>query len=180
MLDIILLVIIGLCLFEGLRRGLLRQLVELGGLIAAFILAAQFGVAFGKLLSGVLKLENYASTLNNPLLDVDSVANILYNVLGYVAVFLLVLIASRILAIVLNGVAKLPLIGTADKIGGIVAGLVKGALIALAANWGLDLLPIPFITDAVASSHVSQFFLGIAPGLYQQLRDLLGAGLLFA
>ena len=177
-LDIILVSIIGISIFEGLRRGLTRQLLELGGVIAAFIIASRHGVAFGQVLSGILKFEGYAESLNNPLLNVEAVADVLYNSLGYFLLFIIVLIATRFLAIALGTVAKLPVIGTVDKLGGLVAGLLKGALIALVVVWILNILPIPSMTSAVEASKTAQIFLSIAPGLYQRLSDMIGAGLL--
>jgi uncharacterized membrane protein required for colicin V production len=178
LLDIILAFILGISIFEGLRRGLTRQLMELGGIIAAFIIASRHGVAFGQVLSGILKLEEYASTLNNPFLNVDAVATILYNSLGYFLLFAAVLIATKLIAIALGVVAKLPVIGTVDKLGGMVAGLLKGAFIALVLVWILNLLPIPAVMEAVDSSRVAQVFLGVAPGIYQRLKDMMGAGLM--
>ena len=61
LLDIILLIVIGLSALEGLKRGLIKLLVQLGGVIAAFIVASRYGVAFGQTLSGVLKIEDYAA-----------------------------------------------------------------------------------------------------------------------
>lgn len=176
-LDIILLVVIGLCMIDGLKRGLSRQLLELGGVVAAFIIASRYGVALGQVLSRVLKLENYASTLDNPFLNVDAVATTLYNALGYILLFIAVVITARLLAVAVGAVAKLPVIGTADKAGGLAVGFLKGALIVLVAVWILNLLPIPQVAKAVESSKIAHVFLAVAPGLYQRLRDLIGAGL---
>lgn len=175
LLDIILLIVIGLSVFEGLKRGLIRALVQLGGFIAAFVVASRYGVAFGQTLSGVLKVEEYAASLDVPYLNVDSVANILYNVLGYILLFFGVLLAAWLLSILLGAVAKVPVLGAMDKVGGLVVGLLRGCLIVLVVVWILNLLPIPWITGAVESSLIAQALLGLAPGLYQRLRDIIGA-----
>lgn len=176
-LDIVLLAVIGLSIFEGLKKGLTRQLLELGGLIIAYLVASSYGSAFGEVLSGVLKPENYAANISNPFLNVDSILVILYNALGYFVLFIAVLIATRFLAIALGSVVKVPVIGTVDKFGGLGVGIIKGVLIALVLVWVLNLLPIPSIEEVVESSRTAQTFLNIAPGLFRHLRDAISAGL---
>jgi len=178
LLDIILLIIIGLSVFEGIKRGLIRQLIQLAGVIAAFVIASRYGVALGQMLSGVLKFEEYAASLNTPFLNPEAVASILYNALGYIILFFAVLLAAWIIAAVVGTVAKLPVLGAMDKVGGLAIGLIRGALIVLVAVWILNLLPIPSIESAVQSSQIAQVLLGVAPGLYQRLRDLIGSGFL--
>ncbi|MGI6364980.1 MAG: CvpA family protein [Bacillota bacterium] len=175
LLDIILLIVIGLSALEGLKRGLIKLLVQLGGVIAAFIVASRYGVAFGQTLSGVLKIEDYAASLESPFLNVDAVANILYNSLGYIILFFAVLLAAWLISIILGAVGKAPVLGAMDRVGGLVVGLLRGCLIVLVAVWILNLLPIPWAETAVQSSQIAQTFLSIAPGLYQRLRAMIGA-----
>lgn len=177
LLDLTLLVVIALCIFEGLRRGLVKQLLDLAGVIIAFIVASRYGALLGEKLT-VLKLEKYAETLNSPFLNVETISEILYNSLGYILVFLGVLIAVRLLTVVLEAVTKLPVLGTLDKIGGLAVGAIKGCLIALAAVWILNLLPVPSVMLAVQSSGIAQKFLEVAPGLYQRVRDIISSGML--
>lgn len=175
-LDIILLVVIGLSVFGGLKSGLIKQLIQLGGIIVAFVLASLYGVAFGQLLSGALNLETFAASLNTPFLDVGAVANVLYNSLGYIVLFFAVLLAAWLIAKVVGTVAKLPVLGTLDRIGGLGLGLLRGALIALVAVWILNLLPIPWTENAIDSSSIASFLLSVAPGLYQRLAEMIGVG----
>ncbi len=176
LLDILLLIVIGLSVFEGLKRGLIRQLIQLGGFIAAYIVASRYGAAFGQTLSDVLKFEEYAASLEVPYLNVNEVSNILSNALGYIILFFAVLLAAWLLSILLGAVTKMPVLGAMDRVGGLVVGLLRGALIVLVMVWILNLLPIPWIDGAVESSKIAQVFLGVAPGIYQRLRDIVGVG----
>ena len=81
-------------------------------------------MAFGQTLSGVLKIEDYAASLESPFLNVDAVANILYNSLGYIILFFAVLLAAWLISIILGAVGKAPVLGAMDRVGGLVVGLL--------------------------------------------------------
>lgn len=185
LLDIIILLFIGVSVVAGFKRGLVKQLLELVGIVIALVVAARYGVAFGQKLSGFLNLEKFATNITARILDVDpsglvadvvinsvpSITELLYNFLGYVLLFFLTLGAVKLLAFLLEAVTKLPVLGTVDKVAGVVLGLIKGFLIALVAVWILNLLPIPWAMEAMESSTVAQTLLSIAPGLYERIFD---------
>lgn len=185
LLDIIILLFIGVSVVAGFKRGLVKQLLELVGIVIAFIVAARYGVAFGQMLSGFLNLEKFATNITARILDVDpsglvadvvissvpSITELLYNFLGYILLFFLTLGVVKLLAFLMETVTKLPVLGTVDKVAGVALGLIKGFLIALVAVWILNLLPISWAMEAMASSTVAQTLLGIAPGLYERIFD---------
>ncbi|MTI96179.1 MAG: CvpA family protein [Firmicutes bacterium] len=173
LLDIIILVLIGLSVFEGLRKGLTRQVFELVGIIAAFFLAVRFGQQAGEFISNLYNVEPYLEGLNNPLLNLENAVAFFYNGIGYLAVFVLVVIASKIAAIALSGVTKLPIVGTADRLGGLAAGLLKGLLTTLILVWVLSLLPLPAVEEAMANSPIAQGFLRTAPGIYERVQEAI-------
>lgn len=185
LLDFIILVFIGACMIGGLKRGLVRQVLELVGIVVAFIVAARYGVAFGQMLSGFLNLDNLAAKVTASVLNIDlgglvgdlvtsavpAITGLLFNFLGYILLFFLTLAAAKLLAMLIGAVAKLPVLGTVDKVAGVALGFLKGALIALAAVWILNLLPIPWAMEAMESSIAAHYLLSIAPGLYQRIFD---------
>ncbi|HOB35370.1 MAG TPA: CvpA family protein, partial [Bacillota bacterium] len=88
-MDILLVIILVLSALDGLKRGLIKQLIQLAGVIVAIVLAYKWGPALGQSLTGVLKIEERFSAIS-------AVADIVYNALGYLLVFLGVLVLARL------------------------------------------------------------------------------------
>jgi membrane protein required for colicin V production len=110
LLDLILAVLFAWFAISGIVRGLVRQLFSLGGLIAGHLAGARwYGFAQTKL---GLSFQ-YAE------------------VVGYAVVFLAAYLAVRLIGGLIEGrVRKSKLSGT-DRIAGMAAGLVKGALFSI-------------------------------------------------
>lgn len=177
-LDIAILAVVALTAFEGLRKGFTRQLLELAGIVLAFILASRYGAQVGAWLPNLFDLSNYVSSvnLNNPIIDLSGAVAGLYNGLGYIIVFFLVVSASRLAAVILSSVTSLPIIGSFDKLAGAGVGFLKGFLLVLAVVWIMSLLPIPSLSEQVDSSAGARILLNIAPSLYQRLQGVIGFG----
>jgi len=110
LLDLILAVLFAWFAISGIARGLVRQLFSLGGMIAGHLAGVRWcGLAQAKL---GLSFQ-YAE------------------VVGYAVVFLAVYLAVRLIGGLIEGrVRKSKLSGT-DRIAGMAAGLVKGALFSI-------------------------------------------------
>jgi len=179
-MDLILLAIIVFCVWGGLKSGLIKQLLDLVGVVIALFVAARYGAAFGQKLSGYIDLEKIAARFIVGKTEGGLVSGIvegampkiiggLQDILGYILLFFLVLGIVKLAALVLGMVFKLPVLGAVDKVGGMVLGLLKGGLIALVTVWILNLLPIPWVMENMESSIVARTLLGVAPGLYKQV-----------
>lgn len=170
-MDILLVIILVLSALDGLKRGLIKQLIQLAGVIVAIVLAYKWGPALGQSLTGVLKIEERFSAIS-------AVADIVYNALGYLLVFLGVLVLARLAAVAVGSIARVPVLGAMDKLGGLVVGAVRGALIVLALVWVLNVVPIPSLENAVGSSGIARAFLQVAPRLYQHIKEVINPQLL--
>lgn len=154
--DIILIVVLALATFLGLRRGIISMVIPLVGLIIGIILAGQHCGTVG----GWLPIENpeYAGWA------------------GYAIILVATFIAAVILASILRGFIKLILLGWIDRLGGAILGLVLGGLLcgaALAAcvKYGLGL-------DFIHGSGIAQLLLdwfpvvlGLLPQEFDEVRD---------
>lgn len=110
LLDLILAVLIAWFAVSGIVLGLVRQLFSLGGLVAAHLA----GIRYYAFAQGALGLSfQYAE------------------VVGYAIVFLAVYLAVRLIGgLIEDRVRKSKLSGT-DRLAGLAAGLVKGALFSI-------------------------------------------------
>jgi uncharacterized membrane protein required for colicin V production len=116
-LDILLLVILGLAAFQGLRMGLLGAAVTaLGGFIGWW-LAGRLGDRIGGLFSGSLSNDT------------------LVTVLSYAIIIVLALVVTRLVWRIVKPVITVVTLGLAsmvDRIGGVVLGLVLGFVVCMA------------------------------------------------
>ncbi|HOB34812.1 MAG TPA: CvpA family protein, partial [Bacillota bacterium] len=87
-------------------------------------------------------------------------------------------VLARLAAVAVGSIARVPVLGTMDKLGGLVVGAVRGALIVLALVWVLNVVPIPSLENAVGSSGIARAFLQVAPRLYQHIKEVINPQLL--
>ena len=190
--DIVILGIVALSLLMGARRGLFRTLAELVSTIAAYVIASlltgglaaaaaewlrpiaeeRLSALVSEYLSGALEkapafltagvLEEFLERAVPEAIVEQGLYNIAY-ALVFVAVFLLALIALRILIRMVDTVLKLPLLHEVNTLGGAAAGALKGAvlvglLIWLARRTGLLVSP-----EALAGSLLAPLWLRFLP-----------------
>ncbi len=190
--DIVILGIVALSLLMGARRGLFRTLAELISTIAAYVIASlltgglaaaaaewlrpiaeeRLSALVSEYLSGALEkapafltagvLEEFLERAVPEAIVEQGLYNIAY-ALVFVAVFLLALIALRILIRMVDTVLKLPLLHEVNTLGGAAAGALKGAvlvglLIWLARRTGLLVSP-----EALAGSLLAPLWLRFLP-----------------
>lgn len=147
--DYAVLCVLGLSLVVGLLRGLVREIVTLGGWIAAFLLA----IAFSGRLAGLMP---------------DSLGPLLAQLLAFGAIFAGVLIFAGLLGLALALVARSAGLGIPDRILGGAFGTARGLLIVLAAVLVAGLTPLPrepFWRDAVLSGPFETAVVALRPFL---------------
>lgn len=183
-LDLAIILIIALCVFIGIKRGAVKEIVSLVGIIVALVLAItiskigatfiynrfvgeaiyntvyeavedkvgedisttidalpeeifQIGDAIGvdiseKLESGLKEDTNLASSVSE--IVSESIAKPLVITIIQLVLFIILFVVFKVLigwlGRILNIVAKLPVIGTANKLVGGIVGLLKGVIIA--------------------------------------------------
>ena len=111
--DLLLLVLVGLLVLLGLLKGLMRLLIGIGALVAAFVLAARFhGLAAASVL-GVMDMPAPAA-----------------NLVGYLVIFLGTMLAGALTGRILRGLLKTAMLGWADRLAGAGAGLIAALLAA--------------------------------------------------
>jgi len=117
-LDIIILVVLALSAFGGLKNGLIKSLLSLIGLIVGVVLAGRFYESF----SGVL-----------PFISSERAAHIA----AFIIIFLLVVIIFAILGIILTRLVSAILLGWLNRLLGAIFSIIMGAIFiaAILAVW---------------------------------------------
>ena len=138
-LDIIILVIAGIAALIGWRIGLIRAVTSLVGIIVAIVLASQFFKEVAPLFEGVLDSENGA------------------NILGFLLIFVAVLIVTAVASTFVRSVINMLMLGWVDKGGGLVVGILLSFALMSAVLSVVDSFPVLSLEETVAESTFGSF-----------------------
>jgi len=160
-LDVILIIMLVIPTFIGWRRGLVDAVIPLVGFAIAIILAGQFYDSVASWLSHWLHSPAQAKLL------------------GFAIIFILVVAAAMVVASIARKLLTLLLLGWVDKIGGLVFGLLTGALVAgallsLMLNFFGSRVEATITDSALATFLVDKFPLALyfLPGDFDSVRNL--------
>ena len=155
-LDIVIIVILAVAAFTGLKVGIIKVLFTIVGIIVGVILAGRFS-------------DDFAGVLTFISADWAKIA-------AFAIILVVVLIISGILAAVLSKLISVVLLGWVNRLVGAVLGLVVGVIFcgAILAIWVKYL----GIGDAVSGSALARFLLdtfpivlGLLPSEFDSVRD---------
>lgn len=151
--DYAVLAVLGFSLVVGLLRGFMRELVMLGGWIAAFLLAMAFSGDLARAMP-------------------ESLGPLLGSLLAFLAIFIGVLILAGFVGLLLALLARSAGLGISDRILGAAFGIARGLLVILALVLiaGLTSLPRePFWKNAVLSGPFETAVVMLRPFLPEDL-----------
>ncbi|MDO9576534.1 MAG: CvpA family protein [Candidatus Cloacimonadales bacterium] len=123
-IDIILGVFLLLFLLNGLRKGLIASVLGVFGLIVIIVLIA-----------------NFSKPLQNMLIIELGLQEIFAIIISYVLIILVISLTIRLISYLLKKIMSILNLGCADRILGMVFGLLNGALIIAIILVALDLSP---------------------------------------
>ena len=155
-LDIVIIVVIAISVFNGLRSGLIKMLFSVAGIIVGIVLAGRFA-------------DDFAGVLTFIPDDWSKIA-------AFAIILVAVMIVAWILGTVLSKLISLVLLGWVNRLAGAVLGVVVGALFcgAVLAIW----VKFLGIGDSVAGSALANFLLdkfpivlGLLPSEFDSVRN---------
>jgi membrane protein required for colicin V production len=111
-IDIIIIVVLVFFFISGARRGLVRQVLDILGIILAFI--------------GAFYLAHYLARYLEESIDIRYDISL---VVSAVAIFIGILVFFHVLGILFKKTAEITLLGSVDRIGGGLFGALKGVLL---------------------------------------------------
>jgi membrane protein required for colicin V production len=123
-IDILCLIILGIFCIKGFFRGIIIEVFTLLGLLVAYIVAVR-----------------EMSTIENWITQWIHIPPLVASTLAFLIIFLGIGFLFRWIAMLLRGMAKWTIIGWADKGGGFLFGLFKGALITSLVLLLISLIP---------------------------------------
>ena len=172
-LDYVLLLVVVFFTLSGLRRGLVRQIVDLVAWVGSIYLAISFGDELAAELNRLFGLDVHLNQALGPLWGNFAIGASAANVLGFVAVVIMTRMVVEIVANALDMVAKLPVISSFNVLGGAVLGFGKGVLIVFVVATVARALPAGAFSAHIDGSQVVEAVLRISPHFYEQLREFI-------
>lgn len=143
MLDLLVIIVICLYGFKGWRRGLIFSILSIVGYVVSLAMAKTFSPDLTKLLIDITGVDKYLDKfLGDRISDImqiniptDMVTTMATQaIINAVSFFIIFSITSMIVFNItkfLNGIGKLPVIGTLNNFGGLVFGTVKGLILIM-------------------------------------------------
>ena len=116
--DLIVIILVGVLGFIGMRRGLIEEALKLIGMIVASTFAVRF---YGL---GVALIQ-----------DIFNISEGVQTVIGFIIVFLIVYLSIQLLASILKRIISSLKLAWADRLSGLAFGALKGILIMSIVAW---------------------------------------------
>ncbi len=156
-LDIVILIILVINLFVGLKQGLIKMVISFAGLILAIFLAGHYYLS----LAGRLTF-----------ISSDKAAG----VVAYVVILVVVMLVASIVAWVLSKAASAIMLGWLNHIGGAVLGVIMAGFFvgAILAIWAKYAGGGPTIANSFLGGFLVDKFpvvLGLLPGEFDTIRS---------
>ncbi len=153
-LDIVMMVGIGVVAFVGVRKGIIKMVLTLAGLVVGIVLAGRYYGPFSQQLSFITQAS-------------------LAKVAAFAIIFIGVMIIATVLARLLKWAASAIMLGWVNRLGGGILGFVVGAMFcgAFLAMW------VKFLgmTGAIAQSTIAPILLDQFPRVLALLPKEFGA-----
>ncbi|HAE87670.1 TPA: hypothetical protein DCG86_06575 [Candidatus Marinimicrobia bacterium] len=152
-IDILAIIIVAWFVVKDYFNGLILSSFRLIGLVLGIIIGSNYSVSVGNALFGRFDW--------NPTLTMA---------IGFVVLFLGVVIVAQILANLIRAAMNLVLLGWVDKLGGIVLGALKSVIILSVIFWIFDLMPNNnWVPQIKRNSKSYELLEGVVPMVHKTL-----------
>ncbi|SDK42112.1 CvpA family protein [Sediminibacillus albus] len=173
MIDLILIIVLILGFFTGLKRGFILQLFHLLGFIAAFIVAAAYYDDLASKLQLWIPYPDMPDDASWALfLESLPLETAFYNAIAFAIIFFAVRIALQIIASMLDFVADLPILSSINGLLGAILGFIEVYLLVFILLYIGALLPLEFVQTILERSVIASFIIDHTPFISAQIKEL--------
>ncbi|SFS72693.1 CvpA family protein [Marininema halotolerans] len=158
---IILLLVLG-GVVQGYRKGLIKEVASLIGVILAVYIAWKFSGDLAPTLAKIVPLPDSWTAGAAGLLSLDTVV---YSTLAFILLFFITKMAVSMIASFLTQITRVPVLSQLNGVGGAALGLLKAFLITMVIVNLLHLAPWENGKKAVQDSALGKAILDVTPDL---------------
>jgi uncharacterized membrane protein required for colicin V production len=173
MLDLVVLAILVIGFFVGLKRGFILQSIHLAGFIVAFIVAYIYYEQLAPKLTLWIPYPNFGDNgALNLIFENGNLEAAYYRAIAFAAIFFAVKILLQIIGSMLDFVTNLPILRQLNVWAGGLLGFVEVYLIMFIVLYIAALLPIQAIQDPLNDSILAENIIKNTPVFSQQIKQL--------
>jgi uncharacterized membrane protein required for colicin V production len=173
MLDLVVLAILVIGFFVGLKRGFILQSIHLAGFIVAFIIAYIYYEQLAPKLTLWIPYPNFGDNgALNLIFENGNLEAAYYRAIAFAAIFFAVKILLQIIGSMLDFVSNLPILRQLNVWAGGLLGFVEVYLIMFIVLYIAALLPLQAIQDPLNDSILAENIIKNTPVFSQQIKQL--------
>ncbi|ASS74596.1 hypothetical protein CIG75_06030 [Tumebacillus algifaecis] len=141
---------------NGLRNGLVKQIISLVGVFVAFFMARSFTDSLAPVIARFVPMPTLAPDHPLQLIPGLNLESQLHNGIAFIVLFLVIFFAIKLLGSALDMIAKLPGLSIMNRLAGLVLGAILGVVVAAVLVNVLALLPYEGLQAALDGSRLAQ------------------------
>ncbi|HJB22628.1 MAG TPA: CvpA family protein [Candidatus Jeotgalibaca pullicola] len=168
MLTIIILVILFIGVYAGVRRGLVLQLIHTAGYIVSFYFAQKYYLVFADYLEMLIPYAQPGVGDEMVYYDAIQILNLdiaFYNAISFLLIILIGWLVTRVVGYMLNSLTYLPVIRQVNSLGGGILGFLMQYLGVFLLLYFLTLIPFEAIQSLLEESHLANWIIKNTPYL---------------
>lgn len=175
MLTIIILLLLCMGIYAGVRRGLVLQLVHTAGYIISFYFAQQYYLQLAEYLEMLVPYAQPGIDDQMVFYDAIQVLNLdvaFYNGISFLLIIFVGWLATRIIGYMLNSLTFLPVVKQLNDIGGGLLGFLMQYLGIFLLLYILTMIPFEAVQQLLADSNLARWMIANTPYLSSTISDL--------
>jgi uncharacterized membrane protein required for colicin V production len=173
MMDLVIILLLIIGFFVGLKRGFILQLVHLTGFIIAYIVAYLYYDQLAPKLTLWIPYPNLGEgTVLKILTDSTDVETAFYSAIAFVIIFFAVKVVLQIIGSMLDFIAHLPVLRQLNVWAGGLLGFFEVYLLIFILLYIAALIPIELIQSLLDHSILAKAIVNHTPILSQQIKSL--------
>lgn len=173
-LNAIILILIISSFFKGFYSGFIRQAIILIGYVLAVVVASMY---YDKLAPHLnfIPHPNFDSAsetaVTSQLFDALQNADVYYNVLAFVIIFIVAIIIVGMIASFSRGVTKIPVLRQLNGLLGAILGAISSYITIFVLLYFAALFPVSWLMEAINDSSIAEWMMQNTPILSGQFID---------
>ncbi|MBO9130581.1 CvpA family protein [Bacillus sp. 165] len=172
MLDVLIVLLLVLGFFFGLKRGLILQVVRLAGFVAAYIVAYVYYDDIAPVLKGIIPYPLETTVTMHTWLEQVNVEDVFYQAIAFVILFIATKIVFMLAGNLLNMFAQIPVLKQVNSFGGALLGFLEVYVILFIVMFALSLFPQQHVQASFQKSVLPKLIVEDTPILSETVKEL--------